>query len=250
MPSRRRRVENLIPILALLALLAAAVPASASWEVNGDATAADFHDFNRRFSSAAYFYPRHSAAPLGLLGFEVYADTTYDESFDNQSFNDTAVTGGYTGGFLSIARVGARKGLPGGFDLGVSYGKALGGDVKLVSAEVQYAIAHGGVLAPALSVRVTGTRTIDRQAYGLDQYGAELLLSKGFPVVTPYIGVGIVHSRGKLESSLGLTREETDTRPVAFAGVTLSLLVPKIHIEVEKGEALQAAVRIGIGLGK
>lgn len=249
MPSRRRRVEKLLPLLPLLSLLAA-VPASASWEVNGDATGEDFRAFNRRFGSDAYFYPRHSAAPLGLLGFEVYADATYDKSFDDQSFNDTAVTGDYTGGFLSIARVGARKGLPGGFDLGVAYGKALGGDVKLLSAEVQYAIFHGGVLAPALSVRVTGTRTLDRQAYGLDQYGAELLLSKGFPVITPYVGVGLVHSRGTLDSPLGFTRNENDTRPVIYAGATLSLLVPKIHVEVEKGETLQAAVRIGIGLGK
>ena len=32
-----------------------------------------------------------------------------------------------------------------------------------------------------------------------------------------------------------------------YAGVTLNLLLPKIHIEVEKGEAVQAAVRVGIG---
>jgi hypothetical protein len=250
MPSRRRRRRRVEILILLLLSLLAAVPAAASWEVNGDATASDFRDFNRRFSSDAYFYPRHSAAPLGLLGFEVYADATYDKSFDDQPFNDTAVTGDYTGGFLSIARVGVRKGLPGGFDLGVAYGKALGGDVKLISAEVQYAILHGGVLAPALSVRVTGTRTIDRKAYGLDQYGADLLLSKGFPVVTPNVGIGLVNSRGTLDSPLGFSRKENDTRPVAFAGVTLSLLVPKIHIEVEKGETLQAAVRIGIGLGK
>jgi hypothetical protein len=249
MPSRRRRRHRVEILLPLLLSLLAAAPAAA-WEVNGDATGSDFRAFNRRFSSDAYFYPRHSAAPLGLLGFEVYADATYDKSFDNEPFNDTAVTGDYTGGFLSIARVGARKGLPGGVDLGVAYGKALGGDVKLISAEIQYAIFHGGVLAPALSVRVTGTRTLDRQAYGLDQYGAELLLSKGFPVITPYVGIGLVNSRGTLDSPLGFTRKENDTRPVAFAGATLSLLVPKIHIEVEKGETLQAAVRIGIGLGK
>jgi hypothetical protein len=145
--------------------------------------------------------------------------------------------------------VGARKGLPGGIDIGASYGKALGGDVNLVSGEVQYAIFHGGVLAPALSVRVTGTRTIDAKAYRLDQYGAELLLSKGFPVVTPYVGAGIVRSKGTLDSTLR-SLSETDTRPVVFAGVTLSLLVPKIHIEVERGDGFQAAVRVGIGLGK
>lgn len=243
MPSRFR-VE-----LFLLLALAAAVPASASWEVNGDATSGDFRDFHRRFSSDAYFYPRHSAAPLGIIGFEVYVDTTYDSSFDSQSFNDTAVHGSYTGGFLSIARVGARKGLPGGFDIGASYGEALGGDIKLFSGEVQYAILHGGLLAPALSVRVTGTSTIDAKAYRLDQYGAELLLSKGFPAVTPYVGIGFVSSKGTLDSNLR-SLSDTTSHPVIFGGVTLSLLVPKIHLELEHGEAWQAAVRVGIGLGK
>lgn len=244
MPSRLRVELLLLPLLALFA----AVPAAASWEVNDDATGPDFRAFHRRFSSDAYFYPRHGAAPLGLVGFEVYADATYDSGFDDQSFNATAVNGDYTGGFLSIARVGVRKGLPGGIDLGVAYGKALGGDVKLLSAEVQYAILGGGLVAPALSVRVTGTRTLDRQAYGLDQYGAEVLLSKGFPVVTPYIGVGLVHSRGTLDSRFGVSREESTTRPVVYAGATLSLLVPKLHFEVESGQTLQAAVRIGFGL--
>jgi hypothetical protein len=243
MPSRFR-VE-----LFLLLALAAAVPAAASWEVNGNATSGDFHDFHRRFSSDVYFYPRHSAAPLGLVGFEVYADTTYEGSFDNQSFNDTAVKGDYTGGFLSVGRVGIRKGLPWGIDLGLSYGKALGGDVELVSGEFQYAILHGGILAPALSVRITGTRTVDANAYRLDQYGAELLLSKGFPAVTPYVGVGFVRSEGRLDSNRR-SLSETTTHPVLFAGVTISVLVPKIHVELERGEVLQAAVRIGIGFGK
>src|SRR3954452_22146344 len=192
--SSRIRVE-----LFLLLALSTALPAAASWEVNGNAAPGDFRAFHRRFAGDAYFYPRHSAAPLGLIGFEAYVDASYDKSFDDQSFNTTAVKGDYTGGFLSVARVGARKGLPWGIDIGASYGEALGGDVKLFSGEVQYAILHGGVLAPALSVRVTGTRTVDANVYRLDQYGAELLLSKGFPAVTPYVGVGFVSSKGTLD---------------------------------------------------
>jgi hypothetical protein len=245
-----QRVRPDLLLLLLLSLLAvfAATPAGASWSVSPRATRGDFEDFNRRFSSDAYFYPRHGAAPLGLVGFEVYADATYDEKFDNQSFNTTATDGDFTGGFLSVARVGARKGLPGGVDLGLAYGKSLSGDVKLISAELQYAIIHGGLLAPALSVRLTGTRTQGSAAYELDQYGAELLLSKGFPVVTPYAGAGIVRSRGRLDrGGLLPSFEDTQTRGVVFAGVTLSLLLPKINIEVEKGEAVQAAVRVGFG---
>jgi hypothetical protein len=234
--------------LTVLAMLSCLTPAHASWEVSPDATREDFAAFNRRFSSDAYFYPRHGAAPLGLLGFEVWADATYDPGFDEESFNGSAIDGDFTGGFLSVARVGARKGLPGGFDIGLSYGRALEGDVKLVSADLQYAIFSGGILAPALSLRVTGTRTIDPAAYELNQYGAELLLSKGFPVVTPYIGAGIVRSEGTLQRTLGNSFEETENRAVVYGGVTLSLLLPKIHLEVEKAEDWQAAVRVGIGL--
>ncbi|HEV7505441.1 MAG TPA: hypothetical protein VGS07_11055 [Thermoanaerobaculia bacterium] len=237
----------LLPLLLSVLGVLAALPAQASFSVSPQATRGDFEAFHRRFSSDAYFYPRHSAAPLGLIGFEVYADATYEDKFDDQSFNETAVDGSYTGGFLSVARVGARKGLPGGVDVGLAYGKTLNGDVKLISAELQYAILHGGLLEPALSVRVTGTRTVDATAYELNQYGADVLLSKGFTVLTPYIGAGLIRSRGRLDRGLLGTFEDTETHGVAFAGVTLNLLLPKINFEVEKGEALQGAVRIGFG---
>jgi hypothetical protein len=240
--SRRSRPEILLLLLALLA----AVPARA-WEVSGNATPDDFTAFHRRFSSDAYFYPRHSASPLGLVGWEIYADATYDRTFDDEPFVGTAIDGSFTGGFLSVARVGARKGLPGGIDLGLSYGKALGGDVKLLSGELQYALVKGGVLEPALSLRLTGTRTTGSGAYDLDQYGAELLLSKGFTVLTPYVGAGVVRSKGTLASSLGASLEDTETRGVVYGGLTLNLLLPKITFEVEKGEDVQGAVRVGFG---
>lgn len=244
-----RRTLRVGPKLLLMLLVSglAAVPAHGSFRLSPRATRGDFEAFHSRFSSDAYFYPRHSASPLGLVGFEVYADATYDDEFDDQSFNGTAVDGSYTGGFLSVARVGARKGLPGGIDLGLAYGKTLNGDVKLISAELQYAILHGGVLEPALSVRVTGTRTVDATAYELSQYGADVLLSKGFTVLTPYIGAGLIRSKGRLDRGLLPSFEDTETHGVAFAGVTLNLLLPKINFEVEKGEALQAAVRVGFG---
>ena len=228
-------------------LILAAAPARA-WDVSGSATPDDFQAFHRRFSTDAYFFPRHRAAPLGLIGFEVYADATYDSKFDDEPFVRTAIDGDLTGGFLSVARVGARKGLPGGIDLGLSYGRALGGDVKLVSGEVQYAIAKGGLLSPALSVRVTGTRTTGSSTYDLNQYGAELLFSKGFTVLTPYVGAGFVRSRGTLDATVGSPLEDTTTRGVVYAGVTLNLLLPKITFEVEKADVVQGAVRIGFGL--
>ena len=227
-------------------LLGALAPPARAWDPSSSPPPADFSAFHRRSSSDLYFYPRHAAAPLGLVGFEFFADATYDRSFDSEPFFKTAVDGNLPGSFLSIGRVGVRKGLPGGLDLGVSYGEALGSKVRLLSAEAQYALLKGGVLEPALSLRVTGTRTVGG-VYGLDQYGAELLLSKGFTVLTPYVGAGLTHSRGRLGHG---TAELTDnsTRAVAYAGLRLNLLLPKIVFEVEKGEAVQGAVRVGFGL--
>ncbi|HEV7519070.1 MAG TPA: hypothetical protein VGR07_22500 [Thermoanaerobaculia bacterium] len=248
----RRRLARGFFIVAA-AVLALAAPAALAprpawaWDPVAPAPPGDFTAFHRRFSSDLYPYPRHGAAPLGLLGFEVYADATYDSSFDSQPFFKTVVDGNLPGGVLSVGRVGVRKGLPGGVDLGVSYGEALGSQVKLVSAEVQYALIKGGLLAPALSLRATGTRTVGSGAYDLHQFGAELLLSKGFAVLTPYIGAGLTYSQGRLGRGLA-ERTDNTTRAVAYAGLRLNLLLPKIIVEVEKGEVVQGAVRIGFGL--
>lgn len=233
----------------LLVLLSTAAVPAAAWDVASDASPEAFHAFHQRFSGDAYHYPRHSAAPLGLLGFDLYAEASVDRGFADSAAGDL-ITGNLTSGAMSIGRVGVRKGLPGGVDLGVAYGQALGGsDLKLVSADVQWAMIHGGVLSPAVSLRVTGTGTTGSAgAYELRQYGAEILVSKGFTVLTPYAGAGVVSSRGRLNRIHGSTLQETDTQGIAYAGLTLSLLIPKITVEVEKAETVQASVRIGIGL--
>jgi hypothetical protein len=207
----------------------------------------DFQAFHRRFSAAAYHYPRHGAAPLGLVGFEVYADATVDQDFGDEPYVETILGDDLIGDFLAVGRVGVRKGLPGGLDLGVAYARALDTDIKLFSADLQYAILKGGVLSPALSVRVTGTRTLDAGDYELDQYGAELIFSKGFTVVTPYVGGGFVYSEGRFDSAGFGAFEDEETRNILYGGVVINLLLPKIVVEVEKGEVVTGAVKVGFG---
>jgi hypothetical protein len=88
---------------------------------------------------------------------------------------------------------------------------------------------------------------VNATVYELNQYGADVLLSKGFTVLTPYVGAGLIRSKGRLNRGLLPAFDDTETHGVAFAGITLNLLLPKINFEVEKGEALQAAVRVGFG---
>ncbi len=221
---------------------------AAAWEVRRDASSAVFRDFARRFASAAYAYPGHPAKALGVTGFEAFAEASYDDTFDQQPFFPGAVDGDLDGGFLSIARVGVRKGLPGKVDLGVSLAEAVGTDLKLATAEVQWAFLEGGTVSPAAALRITATRSQGGGAFTLDQAGVEVLASKGFPLITPYIGGGVIASRARLDRSGTLSDlSETHTQPIAYAGLRLSLLIPKITAEVQRGETTQYALRVALG---
>lgn len=233
--------------LAFTAAVAAAAPAAA-WEVDRTAPREDFEAFHRRFAGAAYPYPRHGAAPLGITGFRIYVEASADRELEDEPFAATTIDGDLPLDTLSIARVGVRKGLPGGVDLGASWGRAVDGDVELISGELSWAILDGGAVSPALALRLTGTRTVGDSAYDLDLYGAELELSKGFAILTPYAGAGYYHGEGTLDrGALGPSFTTDDGRGFLYAGVTLNLLLPKITFEVEQGESLQGAVNLAFG---
>lgn len=237
----------------LLVLLLVAVPAEA-WDLRGDAPAEDFEAFHHRFASAAWLTPRHGAHPLGWTGFEVWADTSVDPGFGDEPFARTMIDGDLPADALAFLRVGARKGLPGGFDLGASWGRSVGGDVELLSGELGWALLDGGPLAPAVGLRLSGTRTLDAGAYELEQVGLEVLASKGFPVLTLFGGAGVVRSDGELSgpasprdlSESPRLREDV-TQEVFFAGVVLRLLGPDLTVELSEGESLQGAVRLSFG---
>jgi hypothetical protein len=228
----------------LVGVFLAAAHAAWAWEPDPAASSSELEAFHDHFSAAAYPYARHSAKPLGVVGFDVWAEAAVAPDFEDEVRG--ALTDDLPGGLLTIYRVGARKGLPWGIDVGASYGKALDSSVDLLNAEVSWAILDGGAVSPALGLRVTGGRG-SGDAYDLEQYGAEVLLSKGFTILTPYAGAGVSWSESTFDRPLGdLTFDST--RGFVYGGVILNLWVPKISFEVEQAETLQGAVRLAIGL--
>jgi len=243
-------VSTRILLLLFGVVLLAAEPAGA-WDLRTDPPREDFVAFHDRFSSSAYFYPRHSAKPLGWTGFEIWGDLSIDPGFGDESFAQTTIDGDLPGDALSFVRVGVRKGLPRGFDLGLAYGRTVDGGLELVSGELGWALVRGGTVKPSVGFRLTGTQTLDdgldAGSYELDQYGLELLASKGFPLVTIFGGAGVVRSESTLDRTLGGRLSEETTHEVLFAGVTLKLLLPRLTFSLEQGEELQGAVRLGFG---
>ena len=249
MPSSVRPLRRSVLSCALaLAATCALQPAAraASWGINAATPKGAFEDFHKDFAAAVYPYAEHGAKPLGLVGFEVYVDVSYNHGFADDVGPNRPIDGSLPGGILSMGRVGVRKGLPLGFDVEATYGRALGSDLNLSSGTVQWALLQGGAVTPALAFRITGSKSTGVNDYSLRQLGAEAVLSKGFAILTPYIGAGMVRSESRFSFVSG--RDVTSTEPILFGGVTISLLIPKINVEVQKGRGLQATVKLGFGL--
>lgn len=244
---RLARTGAALALLGAFATLFPLVAPAAAWDIRTGAPEEALEEFHRTFTLGVYPYPRHSASPLGVVGFDVWVEAAVVPEIADQSFADAVIVGSPAADALAVARVGARKGLPGGFDLGVAYAQVLETDVEIVSAELSWAILEGGALSPALGLRATGARSVDGGLYELDQAGIELIASKGFTVVTPYVGGGLVWSESRFDRD-GDPFVTDSTEGILFGGIVINLLVPKIVIEVERGEELQGAVRLAIGL--
>lgn len=210
---------------------------------------AALESLHEHFALAVYPYARRGAQPLGITGFEIYGELAADEDFDSQPYSE--LTENLPGDLLMPVRVGVRKGLFFGLDVGVAVSQVLDLDYEAWSVDVQKAIVTPGALKPGIGLRLAYSEGDSGDVYTLEQIGAELIVSKGFTLLSIFGGVGVVRSEGsfRFDQSGPVVRteafESTDT--VMFAGVRLNLLLPKITFAVEKTQEVQGVVRIAFG---
>ena len=226
----------------------AALPAAASWEVNGNATAPTSAPSTGASAPTPTSTPATAPRPSASSASRPTPTPPTTASFDSQSFNDTAVKGSYTGGFLSIARVGVRKGLPGGVDLGVSYGKALGGDVNFVSAEAPVRdLQRRPAVARPLGA---GHRHAHDQRQGLRPRPVRRRAAALEGVHRAHPLRRRRHRRQPRDARLAPRRHASRTPPPTPWSTPASpstCWCPRSTSRSRSGEAVQAAVRVGIG---
>ena len=192
-----------------------------------------FKDLSREAGIALSYHNVAPSVSLGVTGFDVAVEAT---SFDIQKSKPywQAAFAGDAPDFLVIPRLRVRKGLPFGIDVGAMYSYVPDSNIKLIGAEVATAVIDGGLLTPTLGLRgsytkLTGVDQLDLQTIAIDAN-----LSKGFAIVTPYVGAGMVwidsKAKGQLASGtlpgIGVVAlaEERIWQPRFFGGVKLSPL--------------------------
>jgi len=133
--------------------------------------------------------------PLGLIGFDLGVGLSVTES-DDELFELAGSDATDAVDSLLLPRLHVHKGLLGGVDVGAFIGAIADTDLTLIGVEGRYAVLQGTVATPSLGVRLAATRLMGADELDLESYSAELVLSKGFVMFTPYAGVGIVRTVG------------------------------------------------------
>ncbi len=198
------------------------------------AVAADIN-FNRIFSQnglekltkdfgAAIGYKNLAPAEsLGITGFDVGLEMSAI-SIDKNSTHWQSAFGNDAPGYLVVPKLRVRKGLPMGIDVGAIYSYVPDSNIKLYGVELSKSIIEGGIATPAVGVRATYTTLSGVGDLGLQTYGVDASVSKGFLMLTPYAGIGMLWIKSDAKGYLNtikLTDVSTSTTRL-FGGVKVT----------------------------
>jgi len=199
-------------------------------------TQAGFDTFSKEVGSAMVYRAVAPADPLGIVGFDIAAEAT-SATIDGNS--------------VVIPKFKFQKGLPAKFDISGYYTvlptagvTGVGADGTAYGAALSYAIWEGSTVKPALAIRGSYTKTEIPSIISIDSTGVDLTISKGFVLLSPYAGIGMVNISSSDLSGGGFSHSSQATR--YFAGANLNLKVMDIAFEAGKtGDSNFTTVKLG-----
>ncbi|MBI3621086.1 MAG: hypothetical protein HY208_02705 [Nitrospirae bacterium] len=194
-----------------------------------------FHDLSEEAGLAISYVQAAPAEPLGFLHFDVGVEASFTQIHSDAAYWQLAYPG-TPPSYLPVPKLRARFGLPLSIDVGGSYAYVPGTNVRMAGGEVKWAPFKGGVIMPAVAIRGTYTTLMGVSDLDLQTYGADVSISKGFAIFTPYLGVGQVWIKSKVTSSDPLVialniQPETISRTRGFVGLQIG--IPFINFAVE-----------------
>ncbi len=226
--------------LMVVALGSTAVQAADEINVGNLIGQENFRLLSEDLAAATSYKALTPAEPLGITGFDVGVEMTqtivkYADVFD-QACAGCGVEN------LNIPKLHVHKGLPMGFDVGLMYSSASNTNISLIGYELRYANIEGGMAMPAVATRLSYSKLEGVDAMDLESKGIDVSLSKGFAMITPYVGAG---QNWVTASATGFEDEEY-TQTKYFVGFNLNLGLLNFDIEADKtGESRTIGAKLG-----
>jgi len=185
------------------------------------------------------------AEHLGLTGFDLGAAITYTD-FDNSEDWQNAVSSSSELDYVVAPKLYLHKGLPFGIDVGGFVGSSSNSGVDLFGVEVKYALLKGGVAKPAIGLRAAYTQLDGIDQIDMDTASLDISISKGFVMLTPYAGAGVVWVNATPEKEASFLDEEDPQLSKFFAGLNVNLALLNLAFEADKtGDSTSYSAKVG-----
>lgn len=233
--------------LTCAALLLATTGALASgFDINGlqYVNQTEFHEIAQDLGAAFSYKPMAPADSLGPLGFDIGVALS-GTTLANTAALQKAVQNSTVFNTLPVPSLRVIKGLPLNVDIGAFYTRVPSSSVNLYGAEIKWAFLPGDVVLPAVAARATVTRLNGVSQLGFESYSADVSVSKGFVLLTPYAGVGAVRSN---TSTDGLPLKQVNlTQGKVFAGASFNLGLGNLDVEADSTGGIHTySAKLGI----
>lgn len=203
-------------------------------------TQAEFKQLAGDLNAVTSYKAITPAASLGITGFDLGAEL----SFTNLNSSATWKKAGADVSTLVMPRLHVHKGLPFNIDIGASLVAVPDSNIKLMGAEIRYALIEGGTATPAVAVRAAMSKLSGVSQLDVNTQSLELVVSKGFLMLTPYAGIGQVW--GHVTPNVAGLRKESPTANKLFAGVNANFGLFNLAAEVDRtGDNQTASVKLG-----
>lgn len=218
------------PLNILLAYLLAATGSAAfagDLDRIGQLSQSEFHSLSQDLGAVAAYKEVAPAAPLGVTGFDIGLELTASK-LQNKGVYERA--GGSAASTVYLPKLRVQKGLPWGVDIGGFVSKIGGSNISLVGLEARYALLDDTLTAPAIGLRVSGTRDMGVTQLDIRTVAFDVAISKKLTFVTPFAGIGAVKVNSK---AAGLANESFNQSRV-FAGLNVNFALINLAVEAEK----------------
>ena len=239
----RSPVRSRLPWAAIMALAAGSAQA-VSFDAIGLLNQTEFRAFSEDIASAVAYRPMIPSEGLGITGFDIGVSVGAT-SVANRGVLSKAAGGATVDKQQPVVALRAVKGLPFDIDIGVVRMALSRTNVEATGGELRWAFIGGNALVPAVALRLSTMSTSGVPGLRLRTHGADLSLSKGFVLFTPYAGAGVVEVRSSLAGTV--LKAENYRLNKVFAGVNIALTPLAIVVEGDKtGQATSYAVKLAV----
>lgn len=203
----------------------------------------EFMALSKDLAAATSVKAMEPAATLGMVGFDISASGTVTKTQAGSAWVKTTGSGLNN---LDQTKLSVSKGLSGGVDLGGFVSKAMSSNVTATGVQLKYALLQGSVISPAVALRASHSRMGGVSSMSLSNTAVDVLISKGFLGLTPYVGFGTVYSSAKANGVVGLSDASFNQRK-SFVGVSFNALLLNLTAEYDRtGDVSSLGLKAGV----